>query len=262
MFGPWATPMVVAETKQSEEILLHPTSIPSSLKAKLPYVLATDMMKSRSSGKAKRKGGKNGKGVKVKQGVDGTTWNMISMTFPYTRAMMLPNHVHRFRQEIELGTLLTTSTTLPTFGNYNFVLSSLSGVTAYTSLFDQYRVELLEIWVTASSISGDVGLSSRIATVIDFDDSTNLVAFSDALEYETCVDVNSSDGHYRRFVPHIAVAAYSGVFTSFANETAPWIDVASTGVQHYGLKIAAQPMSVSHAITAKCRVTLGFKNVR
>jgi len=35
----------------------------------------------------------------------------------------------------------------------------------------------------------------------------------------------------------MAVAAFSGAFTSYSNVPAGWIDSASPGVQHYGLKL-------------------------
>jgi len=66
----------------------------------------------------------------------------------------------------------------------------------------------------------------------------------------------------RKWRPHIATAAYSGVFTSFKNEPSTWIDVASPGVQHYGLKVAADVTSTnSVAIKMFVRVWVQFRNV-
>jgi len=72
----------------------------------------------------------------------------------------------------------------------------------------------------------------------------------------------STDSHYRKFIPHVAVASYSGTFTSFTNEVAPWIDIASPSVQHYGLKTACTPTTAVVQYTARARLSVSFRNVR
>lgn len=252
-----ASPIVpLVEDMKASDALLKPISIPPSLKANLTYLLTTDVAKNASRRKRK------GKGFKVLEGVDGTTWNLNSQSFPFTRSLPLLNHVYRYRQQIESGVVLTTSTTLNTFGYWAFSLSLCSQSATFSALFDQYRVELIELWITPSSQSGDIGMNSKFATVIDVDDSNLLTAYTDALEYESCVSSNLNDAHYRRWVPHVAVAAYSGAFTSYMNVEAPWIDVGSPGVLHYGVKLAAQPSAVAHGVVANARVTISFRNVR
>lgn len=252
-----ATPVVpVGEDIKSSDALLKPLPLPPQLREKMTALLTTDLKKSSKSKKSK------GKGLKIVEGADGTTWNLNSESFPFTRSMPLLNHVHRYRQQVESGTVLTTSTTLSSFGYWAFSLSLLSQASTFSSMFDQYRVELIELWVTPNSQTGDVGMNSKYCTVVDVDDSTLYTNYNDALECESCVTSNLNDAQYRRWVPHVAVAAYSGAFTSYMNVEAPWIDVGSPSVLHYGVKLAAQVSAVSHSISANARITLAFRNVR
>jgi len=54
--------------------------------------------------------------------------------------------------------------------------------------------------------------------------------------------IDNTSAVTRSFRPKFAVAAYSGVFTSFAQSGFnQWIDVASTTVPNYGLKWIVDP---------------------
>jgi hypothetical protein len=72
--------------------------------------------------------------------------------------------------------------------------------------------------------------------VIDYDDSTNLTSVAAAEAYSTCLVLSPGESCDRTFKPRIALAAYSGAFTSYANAPSMWIDAGSTGVQHFGVK--------------------------
>lgn len=243
------------ELKQIDA-LLKPVLIPKAVRALLPYVLPGDMVGARK----KSAGAKRGKVVK---GIDGSTWNTTADAPPYVRGLPPNNHIFTVQQLIEVGTVLTTSTSVPTFGVYYFTLSTLPQQATVTALFDQYRVDRIESWITPISQLGNDGTNSRWSSVIDLDDETALTTYNSALEYETCVTTQICDAHYRSWVPGVAIASYSGAFTSYANVRAPWIDCGSTSVRHYGIKLAAEVASTaSHGITMLVRAHVSFRNVR
>jgi len=251
-----ADPPATEEFKQIQE-LLKPKVLPKAARALLPYVLSGDVMGNKKRGK---RGGKRGKAVK---GIDGKTWNTTADAPPFVRSIPPNNHVFTVQQLVEVGTVMTTSTSVPTFGVYYFVLSSLPQQATVTALFDQYRVDKLEAWVTPISQLGNDGTNSRWSSVIDLDDETLLTTYNGALEYETCTTTQICDAHYRTWVPGVAIASYSGAFTSYANVIAPWIDCGSTSVRHYGLKFAAEVASTAaHGITMLLRAHVSFRNVR
>jgi hypothetical protein len=144
--------------------------------------------------------------------------------------------IFRITQETLTGSALTTSNVSNTFAAFNFTVASLDQISSLTALFDQYRIVQIEVWICPQATV--VG-PSQLASVIDYDDSSNLSTFAQALDYVNVVSCSGDFAQYRTWRPHVAMAAYSGAFSSFANVTSPWIDAVSTGVQHYGLKLAA-----------------------
>lgn len=228
---------------------------------KMPYALSTQItrVKTANARKSKqRKGRRNGPKVNS----DGKSWSVLSSAVPATSLpRQVQNQPYNICQEVDCGTVLNTSNTVPTFGSLSFTLSQLDQVSTFTALFDQYRINLIELWIKPALGANNV--FTDYTSVIDFDDDSNLGSYSAALDYTNAVTTYLSEGHYRVFQPHIAVAAYSGAFTSFANEPAPWIDAASTGVKHYGLKLAAKVAIVNASpINVTARLHISFRNVR
>lgn len=193
------------------------------------------------------------------------TWNVLADPFPAFRKPKRDNRLYKFIRTSELNTLFVTNAITPAFSSYNFQLTNVPGSSEFIGLFDQYRIDRVEVWIyPAASVANTINnlTSSRWASVIDYDDNTNLTAVSQATEYQTCIMTNLSNGHYRSFVPHAATALYSGVFTSFGNVASPWIDVASATVQHYGIKFAADASLTALDFVGQVRYHLTFRNVR
>jgi len=122
----------------------------------------------------------------------------------------------------------------------NFTLAnSVNDSASYTTIFDQYRIVAAEVTLTpriteANQVSPYP--AGYIYTVLDYDDATPLVSTAAAQNYSSCIATPVTEAVRRCVKPRIAVAAYSGAFTSFANLADQWIDAASTGVIHYGIK--------------------------
>jgi len=60
----------------------------------------------------------------------------------------------------------------------------------------------------------------------------------------------------------MAVAAYAGSFTSYANMEPQWIDCASPSVQHYGFKCAVNPTGVAMTFDLIGKIWVQFRNSR
>jgi len=174
--------------------------------------------------------------------VEQTDWSLLSGRWPHMNDPQLDNQVYNFIETDTQVNLMTTSTTISqAFGTYA-ALNGLPNATNYTALFDQYRIVQVEVWITPQ-IGGSGGVllnaGSLMKTVVDYDNTTTTATQAFFDDFANCHTTGIQSGHYRRYTPHVAVAAYSGAFTSFSNVVAPWIDCASPGVQHYGLKIYA-----------------------
>lgn len=107
-----------------------------------------------------------------------------------------------------------------------------------------YRVKWGEVTFTYDHNSSEVGTSQvcplpRLGWVKDYDDSTALTDIDEYEQYSSyrfkVLDANHPVTI--RVKPRVASAVYgSGVFSSYSNVKAPWIDCNSPSVEHYGIK--------------------------
>jgi len=146
---------------------------------------------------------------------------------------------HKFQRTYDASNVVS-QVGADTLGAFSFVLSSLPGVSNFTNLYDQYRVAKLTfhfINQQTTQATGAAGSTTPILFVAaDYDDDTAWGSLSTALQYENLAYVPFYKELVYSVKPRVALAAYSGVFTSFANADSQWIDAASTGVKHYGIK--------------------------
>jgi len=201
--------------------------------------------------------GKKGKGKKGSKGNGGE-----QCYFPDPRAASMLNSVFNIFQTADLGAI--SSGAAPVTGAINFGFIQLNQQAALTAIFDQYRLAMVEVTFQPElTIAAPTQQVPLFYTVVDLDDST-ATTIASLMEYPGLQESIALKVHRHTFVPHVAVAAYSGAFTSFANEAAPWIDVASPSVQHYGVKygFAAEPSASTFGYYIKVRYHFQFRNVR
>jgi len=178
--------------------------------------------------------------------------------------------IHRYIQHQDAPTSVQQAA-VETDGALAFQLNDLAQYATFTALYDQYRIRQLDVKmipaITAyldSTGGAAKGFNSRVWTAIDYDDATALTAVA-LREYTTVRENMGTDMICRSFVPHFALAAYSGAFNSYAN-TIGWLDCNSAGVQHYGFKwaIEAAPAATSVLQSWRFDVTyyFEFRNVR
>lgn len=182
--------------------------------------------------------------------------------FPPPQAASRLNAVFNVFQTADLGAI--SSGAAPVTGAINFGFVQLNHAAALTAIFDQYRLAMVEVTFQPDlTIAAPTQECPLFYTVVDLDDST-AITIAQLLEYSGLQESIALKRHQHTFVPHVAVAAYSGAFTSFMNEEAPWIDVASPSVQHYGVKygFAAEPSAASYGYNIKVRYHFQFRNVR
>lgn len=158
---------------------------------------------------------------------------------------------------LENASVLVTSVAIPSYAANQFSLNDFSNASEYTGLFDQYKIEQFEVWIqplnSASTVNANTGY---FASAVDLDDANAPTSVVQVEGKQNAISTNGYDGHYHRWNPHIATAVYSGAFTSFANEEACWIDVASPSVQHYGLKYATSVTGsvITYRLSLRARV--------
>lgn len=188
-----------------------------------------------------------------------------------TDALTIPGKtakVYTFIKAYSVNGALTQSTSSNNAYVPGLSLSTIVGDYAYyTSIFDQYRINLIETILrprgNVSTVNASASASGFLYSVIDYDDAS-AVTPSQALNYDNVVTTSMEQSHRRCFVPHIALGAYSGTFSSYANVTEQWIDCNSPTVAHYGVKYVCDA-GITGSLQSWdfiCRISVSFRGVR
>lgn len=156
---------------------------------------------------------------------------------------------------------LTSNTGLPTFTATAFTISQVNDFTSFSAVFDQYKIDLIEVWIEpqvteTTAAAADVG---TYTTVIDVDDASAPTSNADLQSYSSVVQTKGTQSHYHRFVPSVAVAVYSGTFTSFAATTSMWLDCGSPNIQHYGIKAASTTAAAIQTYTIQAKLHVSWR---
>jgi len=155
---------------------------------------------------------------------------------------------------------ISSSTSVDVGGSIVLALTSSPDASSWSTVVDSYRIMGCFVkWVPLSSSQTGI-----VHTAIDYDDGGVPSSEVYMLQYSTNKIAPANVFFEREFVPHVALAAYSGSFTSYAQaRVGQWIDVASPNVQHYGLKyyIPSTP-SVASTWKVVIDVHFQFKNAR
>ncbi len=183
---------------------------------------------------------------------------------PQTEILQSDNKVFGHVFSTTITGAFVSSVTLPvSTGNY-VTLALFPNYANWTGVFDQYRITRAEFWIVPRSSSNFIpGVNhSLLSSVVDYDDDTPLASVAQSMNYPSNLTTPGSNGHYHIFTPHVAVAAYSGAFTSYGNRTNMWIDCASPSVRHYGMKFVIDPTDVVYTYDFIIRAAIEFRNPR
>jgi len=196
------------------------------------------------------------RGRKGKETITSKTFNIVAGR-PLSQPKIRMNQiVVEMREKLEGYHI--TSISVPTFAAVAFTLAGFAQYAAYTTVFDQYKFDQIEVWIEPSGIGG-VTNAGTLTTCVDLDDAGTPTTIASVEAHQSALDSTGLAGHYHKWVPHVAVAVYSGTFTSYGNSEAQWIDVASPNVQHYGIKSANSQTSVLVAYNMSVRARVSFR---
>jgi hypothetical protein len=172
--------------------------------------------------------------------------------------------VHTFVQSVDYGSL-TPSLTADVIGGQAFQLNQLptADLTAYQTLFDQYRI--VEIAFDFTSLNPSA-TESPLYTAIDYDSAT-APTLASIEQYETLQIQQGQWSTHRVWTPQARLVAYTGATaTQAANSTnGQWFDVSSPATSYYGV-LWVIPANASSSATPTYRLTgrlvMQFRNIR
>jgi len=222
----------------------------------------------RKQGRQSHKTGKRNQSSLMQTRPSTSLWNVNAQPWPaFHNTLKKDGSVHKFIQMVDFGTVLTASTGGVAGLGKMFQLTNTPQQTTFTALFDQYRIDEIELWFEPQTfdIVNAVVPWPKIYSVVDYDDAGTPTTVNQLTQYTNCMASNAAQGHYVRFKPHVAISAYSsGAFGGFQNRAATWIDSGSPSVEHYGFKAlipTAAGASATYTCTLTARFHLSFRNV-
>jgi hypothetical protein len=181
----------------------------------------------------------------------------------------ISNQTYTIVQHLEIPDYHVTSITLPTFAATGVTFNAFDQYAALTAIFDQYRIAELEFRYCPRININDGSFGVNFGTfhsVVDVDDANNLTTVNSALDFPTCkmwTPGSNPKNLVQHFCPRIAMSAWSGAFTSYANMNADvWIDTGSPAVAYFGAKTAASVSSIVMHFDLYITAKLQFRNVR
>jgi len=220
-----------------------------------PFLLASEV--------AGSSGGGRGRSNKAKKR-DAEVVKSFTFSNPIPKPMGFnsSNQTYSFTQSQQSLAIITTSTTVPTNYATYFAFSALTESSSWATLFDQYRINYIELWIEPGASLAATNESGFSYSVIDYDDANALSVPNDYLEYTNCLTTPIMYSHYRKFCPHVAIATYNGAFTGYTNERSGWIDMNTLNVQHFGLKFGCTATGVVLSFQMQYRLHVEVRNVR
>nr|QGF19392.1 hypothetical protein [Antarctic circular DNA molecule] len=176
-----------------------------------------------------------------------------------------PTRLFRISQTTD--TLFSSSVSVQITQSNAFSLQNLDQFATFALLFDQYRlIKVTSTWTPRVTMSTTIGtaIGASIYSVVDYNDQGPLAGVSAAREYDTCKEHGPYETWTRSFVPKYATSAYSGsAFSGYAqgnNNT--WIDISSTGIPYYSLKVVIPACTAVQTWDVKYKLDFEFQHVR
>jgi hypothetical protein len=174
-----------------------------------------------------------------------------SVPSPFQLTATSRNETYKF-QAYQTFTWTTSSITVPvTVGNY-FTFGGLGFASSLATVFDQYRVRRIQVLLQPgiTQTTDTVSEPALWASAVDQDNAGAPASLASMISKPGTVVSGFTSGHYHSWVPSIAIDAYNGAFTGYANADSQWIDCTNTNVQYYGLKSVTEVSNVAIVIKA------------
>jgi len=155
-----------------------------------------------------------------------------------------PGGIHHFSQATNTVNLLQQGGS-NSFYAIGFQLNQLDQYTTYQALFDEYRLDRVEITFFPAYRANSVALAPTsliplIYIVSDYDDSVLPTTISQLREYESCVIRDDSRAFTISIVPRTNISLASGATSGQSPSANLWVDMTQSNVPFYGIKIGIQ----------------------
>lgn len=134
----------------------------------------------------------------------------------------------------------------PILGGQAIQFNQLSNYGLYTALFDQYRIDCVEVTFFLRKDPGSSNYA-RLNVFPDFDDASAPSSLANVQSHPRVMQHVFTESHPKftfSLVPRLAISAYGGAFTKYTSPDEPlFVDSTNPDASHYGWKYAIENFS-------------------
>lgn len=152
--------------------------------------------------------------------------------------------IHHFKRTWIANDTLPINSSGNYYKGYYFTFASTPGVSEFTTLFDQYRMNKIVVKFIPNFTGSDLnpGTSAltlpNVHTVIDYDSATDPASIDELLHYGTYRLHKCARSFTLVWTPacEVDLGGVAGAGLKFKQ----WVDMAQTGIRFYGLRVAIE----------------------
>lgn len=157
------------------------------------------------------------------------------------------------------GNNFTQNGSTDAFGQISFRLDDCANLSAFSALFDQYRIERVKLTFRsrnpATFVANTASPNSAVpwgVIVVDRDDSTAPTTLAQLQQYENAITFTGCDSFTVDLVPSLTPSVFSAAVLggySLRDSDSTWLDMANPDIISYGVKwgVSALTLSTSSA---------------
>ncbi len=140
--------------------------------------------------------------------------------------------------------IITSSSAAEGLYAFSFSLDNCADYTSYTSVWDQYRIQEVDITLIPVTLQSapSAGPAYALCYVApDYDDATSPANTTAMLSYSNLAVLGPSEKYSCKISPCVDIATTTSgaaTITGSMSAKSPWLDCSSPAVTHYGLKAA------------------------
>jgi len=176
--------------------------------------------------------------------------------------------MHPYTLDLVINILfqVQSSATLNQYGGQSFMLADYTNYSAWTTLFDKYRINhvVLKFDPTGIQLNTQTGVTApEFATALDFDNAATPGSFDTVIRKERSTLCNATTAFERKFVPRVSREVYyNGVTPGYEEaQGGVWLDCSNASIPHFGLVYVmgtATNTSYTYRVQAVYNVTFAF----
>lgn len=138
----------------------------------------------------------------------------------------------------------------PFLGVYQPQLNNLLNYSDFTNLYDQYRLDVVELKfylkISPAAQSASTASYPRLFWYRDYNDAGTPTSLNEIRENQLCRDTNMDPNRpvVIRFKPNMLAQYYAGLGSSaYEPKFGVWADINTPGAAHYGIKYAIDDLT-------------------